>query len=141
MAINIQELLHRVVAEVFDGESVTWQDLLSDSSHVHGIQLSAQEGIDGRIRRAEMRATYEWFDARILDLGVGATLFDYGDDETEKAVEIRELAHLVLAYLRAEGQVTYRPSLLRRRPVPTLTIEACGRRWTLHRSTFNYSDF
>ncbi|WP_309081709.1 hypothetical protein [Zhihengliuella sp.] len=140
MTINIRELLHRVVAEVFDGEPVTWQDLASDSSHMHGLQLSAHAGPDGRVRRAELRATYEWFDARILDLDVGAILFDYGDDEEEKADEIRELAHLVLAYLRAEAQITYRPSLIRRRPVPTLTIETSARRWRLRRSTFTFTE-
>ncbi|GAA3705705.1 hypothetical protein GCM10022377_19330 [Zhihengliuella alba] len=138
MTINIQQLLHGTVAEVFDGESVKWRELACDS-HVHGLLLSAEEGVDARIRRAELRASHDWFDARILDLDVGVTLFAYGDSEVEKAIEIRELAHLILACFRGEGQITYRPNLIRRRSVPTLTVETEGRRWSLRRSTCTYT--
>jgi hypothetical protein len=58
------------------------------SRHVHRVRLGA--GDENR-RRAGLRASHEWFDATIFDLGVSATLFVY-DDESDKEAALRELS-------------------------------------------------
>jgi hypothetical protein len=133
--IDIRAVLHRVIDDVFDQSTVTKEEDSSDAPHAHRVLLSTRPSVDGRQRNASLVASYEWFQAHILDLDVHAMSFDYDDDEAEKENEIRDLAYLVRAYLQGEGTVTYRPSLIRRRPVPTLMIETNGLRWRLRRST------
>ena len=66
----------------------------------------------------------------IFDLGVSATLFDYGDDESEKEAILRELALVARAYLDGAGRV-YKKRGLRSHPVLTITVN--GREWKLGR--------
>lgn len=137
MPIDIRTVLHRVIDDVFDPSTVTKEEDGSDAPHAHRVLLSTRPSVDGQQRNASLVASYEWFQAHILDLDVHAMTFAYDDDEAEKENEIRDLAHLVGAYLRGEGTMTYRPSLIRRRPVPTLTIEANGLRWRLRRNSYS----
>lgn len=124
-----------MVDDVFDPSTVTKEEDSSDAPHAHRVLLSTRPSAEGRQRNASLVASYEWFQAHILDLDVHAMSFDYDDDEAEKENEIRDLAYLVRAYLHGEGTVTYRPSRIRRRPMPTLMIETNGLRWHLRRNT------
>ena len=124
-----------MIDHVFDPSTVINEEDSSDAPHAHRVLLSTRPTGEGQQRHASLVASYEWFQAHILDLDVHAMSFDYDDDEAETENEIRDLAHLVRAYLHGEGTVTYRPSLIRRRPVPTLTIETNGLRWRLRRNT------
>lgn len=129
MTIDIKAVLHRVVAEVFGDTEVTWEEDEREAPHVHCVRLSARASSDGQERNAALCASDEWFEAHLLDLEVGTIRFDYDDDESEKEAEIRDLARIVHAYLQGEGQVTYRPTLFRRRLLSTLTIDMDGTRW------------
>jgi hypothetical protein len=135
MPIDIREVLHRVVDSVFDDSTFVRDDDDSEAPHVYRVRLSSRAAFNGQRRHASLVASYEWFQVHIPDLDVGTIRFNYDDDEAEKVAEVRDLAHLVLAYLQGEGEVTYRPSLVRRRPIPTLTVETNGMRWRLGRST------
>ena len=108
-----------MIDDVFDPSTVIKDEDSSDAPHAHRVLLRTRPTGEGQQRHASLVASYAWFRAHILDLDVHAMSFDY-DDEAEKENEIRDLAHLVRAYLRGEGTVTYRPSLIRRRPMPTL---------------------
>ncbi|MGD6980669.1 MULTISPECIES: hypothetical protein [Citricoccus] len=129
MTIDIQAVLHRVVVEVFGETEVEWEDDEREAPHVHCVRLRARGSGDGQERNAALCASYEWFEAHLLDFEVGTISFDYDDDEAEKEVEIGDLARIIRAYLQGEGQVTYRPTLFRRRLLPTLTIDMDGTRW------------
>jgi hypothetical protein len=124
-----QAVLHRVVTEVFGDTEVTWEDDERETPHVHCVRLSARVSSDDRERNAALCASYEWFEAHLLDLEVGTISFDYDDDESEKEAEMRDLARIVRAYPQGEGEVTYRPTLFRRRLLPTLTFDMDGTRW------------
>lgn len=128
-------MLHRVVEEVFDERAVVKEEDDQGAPHVYRMRVSSHTALDGQERHAALVASYEWFQVHVLDLDVGTIRFDYDDDEAKKEAELRDLAHLVRAYLQGEGEVTYRPSLIRRRPMPTLTVKANGIRWRLGRST------
>ncbi len=75
--------------------------------------------------------TYEWFSLSMPDLDVRTILFDYGDEELDKAVSIRALAYVAREYLRGHGNVGRRRGLLGTRNV--LTLEGNDRMWTLGR--------
>lgn len=128
-------MLHRIVDEVFDECAIVREEDDHKAPHTYRIRLSSDNKSNGRERQVTLVATYECFMVHITDLDVGIIRFDYGDVAAEKESELRGLAHLARAYLQGEGEVTYRPSLIRRRPLPTLTVETNGFRWRLGRST------
>jgi hypothetical protein len=124
-------MLHRVVAEVFDGNFIVEDAPSSEDPWLHGVRVS------GRLDRdctARIRASYEWVDVFIPELEVQATLFDYDDVEQEKADELRRLCLLVRAHLIGKGRVEQRRWLLRRGTVPVLVIEVDGLEWRLGRN-------
>ena len=133
MAVDIRAVLRRVVDEVFDERAVVAEEDYHEAPRAYRVLLSNRKASNGKERQVSLVATYEWFSVHVTDLDVGILRFDYDDVESEKELELRELAHLARAYLEGEGKITYRPSLLHRRPHPTLTIETGGIRWKLGR--------
>lgn len=127
MTIDVEALLRRVVAEVFDTDVVVAYSTESKAPHVQRARLA---GADGR-RQAGLRASYEWFDATIFDLGVSTTLYDYDDEEQDKEAVLRALALVVRAYLRGEGRIEHKRGLIRSHPV--LRIKVDNRDWELGR--------
>ena len=111
VAIDVEALLRRVVAEVFDADVDVAYSTEPQSSHVHRARLTDPSGT----RHAGLRASYEWFDATIFDLGASTTLFD--DDETDKEALLRGLAVVVRAYLRGDGRIELKRGLIRSHPV------------------------
>jgi hypothetical protein len=125
--IDVDRLLRRVVADVMDDDVKTVYSVDPKRPHTYLVDLGAQ---DGR-RQVRLRATYEWFEITILDLGATATLFEYDEDEADKERVLRELALVAQAYLRGEGTVDYKRGLFRSRPVLKVTVN--GRDWKLSR--------
>jgi DNA-binding XRE family transcriptional regulator len=118
VAIDIRPVLHRVVDEVFDESTFVKECDDHEAPRTYRVRLSIRGTSHDQGRHASLVATSERFQAHILDLGVGTIRFDYDDDEAEKEADLRDLALLVRTYLQGAGEVTYRPSLLRRRPTP-----------------------
>ncbi|WP_413450321.1 hypothetical protein AA0Y32_06595 [Georgenia phoenicis] len=133
MPVDIRSVLHRVVDEVFDDVSFGKMADDDEAPRGYGIRLRNSAGAHAPERHALITANNERFGAHLLDLDVGAIRFDYDDDEVGKEAELRDLAVLVRAYLYGAGDVTYRRSLVRRRPLPVLTIDAGGIQWRLGR--------
>lgn len=133
--VDIRAVLHRVVEEVFDHYAFRKEEDDHEAPYAYRMLLSSLKTHNGRERHASLVASYEWFEVHVIDLDVGTIRFDYDGNEADKEAELRDLAHLARAYLQGEGEVTYRPSLIRRRPLPTLTVETNGIRWRLGRST------
>ena len=131
MAIDIERLLRRVVADVFDDDVKAIYSADPKSRHVHRVRLSSES--EGQ-RHA---ASYWWFEATIFDLAVSTFLVDEDDDEEDKEAALRDLALVVRACLRGEGRVEESRGLFRSRPV--LTIEVDGREWELGRRTSRVS--
>lgn len=77
VAIDVETLLRRVVAEVFDADVDATYSTEPNDSHMHRVRLTTADGQ----RHAGLRASYEWFDADIFDLGVSTFLLDYDDEE------------------------------------------------------------
>ena len=127
VAIDVEALLRRVVAAVFDADVDATYSTEPTDPHMHRVRLTSADGQ----RHAGLRASYEWFDADIFDLGVSTFLLDYDDEEDGKEAVLRALALVVLAYLRGEGRVEHRRGLLRSRPV--LRIVVVNREWELGR--------
>ncbi|HSE46692.1 MAG TPA: hypothetical protein VLA89_15320 [Gemmatimonadales bacterium] len=127
MAIDVEGMLKRVVTEVLGDDCAP--TYFSDPTYQqdHRVRLRCA---NAEPRCAGLRATYEWFEVSIFDLGVSATLFDYGDDESEKEAILRELALVARAYLDGAGRV-YQKRGLRSHPVLTITVN--GREWKLGR--------
>jgi uncharacterized protein YbjT (DUF2867 family) len=125
VAIDIEALLRRVVAEVFDADVTAAYSTHPKNPHMHRVELTAA---DGR-RSAGLEASYEWFEATIFNLGVSTFLLNYDDEEEDKEAVLRALAQVVRAYLRGEGRVEHRRGLFRSRPV--LKIMADDREWAL----------
>ncbi len=124
MVIDIGTLLRRVVDEVFDADvDATY----STDRHLHRVQLTDPSGT----RRAGLRASYEWLDATIFDLGVSTTLFEYDDEEEAKEAVLRELALVLRAYLRGEGRVEHKRGLFRSHSVLRIVVD--NREWVLGR--------
>lgn len=123
VAIDVEALLRRVVAEVFDADTdVAYSP--EQAPHVHQVRLTDRSGT----RHAGLRASYEWFDATIFDLGVSTTLYDYDDEEKDKEAVLRALALVVRAYLRGEGRIEHKRGLIRSHPV--LRIQVDNREWS-----------
>lgn len=127
MAIDVEALLRRVVAEVFDADVAATYSTAPKDPHTHRVELTSADGL----RHAGLTASYEWFDASIFDLGVSTFLLDYDDEEKDKEAVLRALALVVRAYLRGEGRVVHRRGLIRSHPV--LKIEGDDREWELGR--------
>jgi hypothetical protein len=127
VAIDVQALLRRVVAEAFDADVTATYSTHPKNPHMHRVRLTTA---DGR-RHAGLEASCEWFEATLFDLGVSTFLLDYGDEEQAKADVLRALAVVVRAYLRGEGRVEHRRGLLRSRTVFRIVID--NREWELGR--------
>jgi hypothetical protein len=125
VAIDVEALLRRVVAEVFDADVDVAYSTQPKSSHVHRARLTDPSGT----RHAGLRASYEWFDATIFDLDVSTTLYDYDDEEKDKEAVLRALALVTRAYLRGEGRIEHKRGLIRSHTV--LRIEVDNREWEL----------
>ena len=125
VAIDVEALLRRVVAEVFDADVDVAYSTEPKSSHVHRARLTDPSGT----RHAGLRASYEWFDATIFDLDVSTTLYDYDDEEKDKEAVLRALALVTRTYLRGEGRIEHKRGLIRSHPV--LRIEVDNREWEL----------
>ena len=127
MTIDIDGLLRRVVAEVFEADVELEFSTESKSPGVHRVRLTAAGGR----RHAGLRASYEWFEATVFDTGGSATLYDYDDDEEDKEAVLRALALMVRGYLRGEGRVEDRRGWFRSQPVLTIVVD--DREWELGR--------
>ena len=119
MTIDVEALLRRVVVDVFDPDVEAVWSIEPKSPHVHRVRLTSADGE----RHAGLRASYEWFDVTVFDLGVSHGSYDYDDDEEAKAAELRPLARIARAYLRGDGHIKYRRGLLRQRPVLVLRVD------------------
>ncbi|GER23985.1 hypothetical protein NCCP1664_24800 [Zafaria cholistanensis] len=132
MTIDIKAMLHRVVAEVFDGNFIVEDAPSSEGPQLPRVRVSAR--LDPG-RTALIRASYEWVDAFIPELDVQTTtVFDYDDVEQEKAEELRRLCLVMRAYLQGEGRIEQKRRLFRRGTVPVLVIEVDGLEWRLGRN-------
>jgi hypothetical protein len=127
VAIDVQALLRRVVAEVFEADGTATYSTHPKNPHMHRVRLTTA---DGR-RHAGLGASYEWFEATIFDLGVSTFLLDYDDEEEAKADVLRALALVVRGYLRGEGRVEHKRGVLRSRTVFRIVID--NREWELGR--------
>ena len=130
VAIDVEALLRRVVAEVFDADVDATYSTEPKDSHMHRVRLTTSDGQ----RHAGLRASYEWFDADIFDLGVSTFLLDYDDEEADKEAVLRELALVVRAYLRGEGRVEHRRGLFRSHSVLKIVVD--GHEWVLRAPVF-----
>jgi hypothetical protein len=127
VAIDVQALSRRVVAEVFEADVTATYSNHPKNPHMHRVRLTTA---DGR-RHAGLGASYEWFEATIFDLGVSTFLLDYDDEEEAKADVLRALALVVRGYLRGEGRVEHKRGVLRSRTVFRIVID--NREWELGR--------
>jgi hypothetical protein len=127
VAIDVEALLRRVVADVFDANVDVAYSTDPRAPHVHRVRLTDPSGT----RHAGLRASYEWFDASIFDLGVSTTLYDYDDEEKDKEAVLRALALVVRAHLRGEGCIEHRRGLVRSRLVSRIMVD--NREWELGR--------
>ena len=125
--IDVEALLRRVVAEVFDADVQATYSTAPEAPHTHRVELTSADGV----RHAGLTASYEWFDAFVFDLGVSTFLLDYGDEEEDKESVLRALVLVVRAHLRGEGRVEHRRGLFRSHPV--LRINVDNREWELGR--------
>ncbi|QFG68406.1 hypothetical protein [Ornithinimicrobium pratense] len=137
MAIDVEALLARVVAEIFDENvSIVLEDAAAKRPQTYCAHLhsAAQD------RRAHLCATYEWFELRIPDLDVSVTLFDYDDDDAPKDDALRELGLVARAYLDGEGCIESRRRFLRRGTSQRLTLDVNDRQWQFgkHASSVPY---
>lgn len=127
VAIDVEALLRRVVAEVFDADVEATYSTAPKDPHTHRVELTSADSL----RHAGLTASYEWVDACIFDPGVSTFLLDYDDEEKDKEAVLRALALVVHAYFRGEGRVERRRGLIRSCPV--LRIEVDGHEWELGR--------
>ncbi len=133
VAIDAETLLRRVVAEVFDADVDATYSTEPKDPQTHRVRLTSADGQ----RHAGLRASYEWFDADIFDLGVSTFLLDYDDEEADKEAVLRDLALVVRAYLRGEGCVVHRRGLIRAHPVLAIVVD--GQEWVLRRRGWSRS--
>jgi hypothetical protein len=136
VGIDMQALLLKVVAEVFDADVTATYSTHPKNPHMHRVRLATADGS----HHAGLSASYEWFEATIFDLGVSTFLLDYDDEEEDKAAALRALALVVRAYLHGEGHVERRRGLLRSRTVFRIVVD--DREWELgrHSSRSQYPD-
>jgi hypothetical protein len=81
MVMDVGRLLERVVADVFGHDVSATCSGDPKSAHVRRVELRAEHD-DGRT--ADLRASYEWFDVTIFDLGVSATCLSMTTKRTRK---------------------------------------------------------
>jgi hypothetical protein len=133
VAIDVEALLRRVVAEVFDADVDATYSTEPKAPHMHRVRLTSADGQ----RHAGLRASHEWFDADIFDLGVSTFLVDYDHEEADKEAVLRDLALVVRAYLGGEGCVERRRGLIRTHPVLKIVVD--GQEWVLRRRVWSRS--
>jgi hypothetical protein len=119
VTIDIDGLLRRVAAEVFEADVAQEFSTEPRSPGLYRVRLTSP---DGR-RHAGLRASYEWFDVTVFDTGGSATLYDYDDDADDKEAVLRMLALVVRAYLRGEGRIEDRRGWFRTQPVLTIVVD------------------
>ena len=129
MVIDVEALLRRVVAEVFDADVDATYSTEPDPP-MYRVRLTTADGQ----RHAGLRASYEWFDADIFDFGVSTFQVDYDDDEADKEAVLRELALVVRAYLRNGGRVEHRRGLIRSHLILKIAVD--GHEWALRAPLF-----
>src|SRR4051812_36575678 len=127
VAIDLGALLRGVVADVFDADVEATYSTAQKAPYLHRVRLTDPSGK----RHAGLRASYEWFDATVFDLGVSTSLLDYDDEEEDKEAALRALALVVRAYLRGEGRVERRRGLIRSHVVLRIVVD--NREWELGR--------
>ncbi|MBP2385848.1 hypothetical protein [Paeniglutamicibacter kerguelensis] len=131
MTIDINAMLQRVVAEVFD-QNFTVEDVTSgDDPFRYSVRVISEPEQD---RTAIIRASYTWMDGFIPELNVQTGVLDDDDVEQEKEDELRRLCLVMRAYLRGEARIDQRRRLFRRGTVPVVTIEVDGHEWRLGRN-------
>ncbi|WP_344769219.1 hypothetical protein [Aeromicrobium panaciterrae] len=133
MDIDIEQLLRRVVDDVF-GDAVDVVYSPFDKERFRQFQALVTSKADPS-KQVRLRATYEWFDLRLLDLNVGTVDFDYSDDEDEKEAVLRPLATAGLAYLLGKYQLDQERTRLLRREKPIVKIIVDGHHWLLGRNS------
>jgi hypothetical protein len=119
VAIDVEALLRRVVAEVFDADVEATYSTAPRAPYIHRVRLTDPSGK----RHAGLTASYEWFDATVFDLGVSTFLLDYDDEEENKEAVLRALALVVRAYLRGEGRFEHRRGPFRSHPVLRIVVD------------------
>ncbi|HJX78653.1 hypothetical protein [Glutamicibacter sp.] len=133
MIIDIQTMLFRITAQVFDENfKVKHEDSL-DAGYLHVVRV---DSILRTERAAIFRATYEWVDVWIPELRVGATMFDYGDIQGDKEEDLRRLCIATRVYLEGGAQIELRKRVFRKDPIPLVIIDVDGLEWRLGRNHF-----
>lgn len=131
-------MLERVVSEVVGSEAEARYIRDPKAPRVPRVLLTA---VSPPARTAVVRAGGEWFDAEMVEFGARMNIFfDDRDSDEEKESELREIVLVVRSYLRGEGTLTHRRSLILRRPRPVWTTVVHGREWTVGRTWMRYRD-
>lgn len=60
------------------------------------------------LRRVVLRGSLEWFDLRVVDLGVGTRIFDVDWDEADLRGVVTALSEVAREYLTGRGRVEWR---------------------------------
>lgn len=134
--VDIERLISRVVGEVFgDTVEVSYTPHPKYADDWRALVVSK---IDPT-KTIEIRATHEWFTAHIPALNVGTIVFEYDEDEAEKAAALRELSLVARAYLRGDGKVEFKRSRFGRRTRASVTIHLDDKHWVLGKGTSSIS--
>jgi hypothetical protein len=131
VTIDLNAMLHRVAAEVFDRDFAVEDATSRDDPSRPAVLVASRLAQD---RTAIIRASNVWMDAFIPELNVQTSVVDEDDVEQAKEDELRELCLVMRAYLRGEGRIEQRRRLFRRGTVPVLNVEVDGREWRLGRN-------
>lgn len=132
--IDISELLRRVVTAVFGESARVEYSQPVGGPHIYRARISEFEG---RGTDVGLEASHEWFEAWILDLDPSPSAIVFFDDADEGYMEslLRALAGVLRSYARGEGRVEFRPSLIRRQPIPRFVLADESGKWVLGRRT------
>lgn len=122
-----EEALERVVRRVVDDAAHATFDHDRDS-HIARVRLVSSH-VGGR--SVGIRASLEWFDLTIIDLGVSVRVFEYDYSSEELDETLEALAEVAREYLIGGGEVRWRRGLLRSRPV--LSVRTKHGEWRLGR--------
>lgn len=132
MAVDIEGMLHRVVADEFGTDTEVQHSTDAGKYPLHRARITCA---DGRPTDVELGVGSTRISAWIYELDVGYVELEEDDDEAKLESSLRTCAKILHAFANGEGRIEYRSAFIRRQRRRYFIVEVDGMEYRLGRRT------